>query len=159
MFTTDVSIGQSWMDLTPRWIQRAGCSVAWLPEGTDFQHALTRLGFRLPAPRTSPRDVQSIPPGSPVQAALADTLRGATPQTCPSPMMGGSAQRPRRGKRGTGERAAAAPAAPPLPLHNLRLLLRSMAAVLRRVKVCLLVVRAGAIQMGLKDAMANSACL
>jgi len=108
-----------------------GCTIVWLPGKDDFCKALWRLGFQppFPGPRIlNPRGVPSIPAGAPLQAGSEDTPAGGTPRKGRSPTPGGSAQRPRRGTRST-----PAPATPPaVPLHNLRLLLRSMAAVLRR---------------------------
>ena len=117
--------------------------MPWLPGRHDYIIALGRLGFRppFPGPRIlNPCGVPSIPAASPLQSGPADTSAGGPPGTAlsPTPTPGGSAQRPRRGKRG----APAAPApAPAEPLHNLRLLLRSMEEVLRRDGVCPLLTR------------------
>ena len=118
-----------------------GCTVVWLPGKDDFSKALRRLGFQPPSPGPrilNPRGVPSIPAAAPLQAGSEGTPAGGTPRTGRSPTPGGSAQRPRRGTRST----PAAPAPPPaVPLHNLRLLLRSMEAVLRRDEVCPLLTR------------------
>ena len=118
------------------WCAGSGCTVGWLPGAHDFSEALVRLGFQPPSPGPrilNPRGVHSVPAALPLQSGSMDTPAGGTPGTGLPPTPGGSSQRPRRGRRG----APAAPAPPPaVPLHNLRLLLRSMEVVLRRDKVC-----------------------
>ena len=112
----------------------AGCDITWLPGAAEFQDALQRLGFRPPALRASPRDVLRVTaPTLPGAAPCAQTPAGGTPGPSPSPATG-SSQRPRRGRRGVAG-GLAGPADPAVPLLNLRLLLRSIAAVLRRGKV------------------------